>query len=307
MFSFDLKQSVVRCRMKYGFSYRMLEDLFGISKSTINRWVNDRNNDGGNGKEVKRKLLPEMILMHVIRAIQQNPYLTVSKLRYNIYKKMNIWVSSGTIYNAFRLGCISRKRVTKKLYYKTLKGLRKQQQEFERKIKNIDQDTIICLDETYVWSTCSLNYGRSIGNKRVMKYSDAYGRKKYSVLMAVTNKEVIAYEKYETSVNSEIFLEFLEKHIFSKYTNMHILMDNVSFHKTVKVREAIERSINEILYIPPYSPQYNPIEEVFSKIKNYIKTKNSLSNGKNIERHVQKSTTIIERKDLENYYKNAFI
>ena len=52
-------------------------------------------------------------------------------------------------------------------------------------------------------------------------------------------------------------------------------MDNVSFHKSKSITNSLINN-NKILYIPPYSPQFNPIEEVFSFVKNKIKfTSNS--------------------------------
>jgi transposase len=46
-----------------------------------------------------------------------------------------------------------------------------------------------------------------------------------------------------------------------------VMMDNLSAHKSERVRELIEARGCEVLYLPPYSPDYNPIEEAFSKIK----------------------------------------
>lgn len=51
-----------------------------------------------------------------------------------------------------------------------------------------------------------------------------------------------------------------------------LVMDNLRVHKTERVREMIARAgVEEVLYLPPYSPDYNPIEEAFSKIKNLIR------------------------------------
>jgi transposase len=48
-------------------------------------------------------------------------------------------------------------------------------------------------------------------------------------------------------------------------------MDNLSAHKGHKVREPIEKRRCELLYLPPYSPDLNPIEEAFSKIKSILR------------------------------------
>ena len=50
-----------------------------------------------------------------------------------------------------------------------------------------------------------------------------------------------------------------------------VVMDNLSVHKSETVRELIEGAGAEVLYLPPYSPDFNPIEEAFSKIKNLVR------------------------------------
>jgi transposase len=50
-----------------------------------------------------------------------------------------------------------------------------------------------------------------------------------------------------------------------------VVMDNLSVHKSERVREVIEGAGAELVYLPPYSPDFNPIEEAFSKIKNLIR------------------------------------
>lgn len=50
-----------------------------------------------------------------------------------------------------------------------------------------------------------------------------------------------------------------------------MVMDNLRVHKTERVRELIERAGAEVLHLPPYSPDFNPIEEAFSKIKNLLR------------------------------------
>ena len=50
-----------------------------------------------------------------------------------------------------------------------------------------------------------------------------------------------------------------------------VVMDNLSVHKSERVSEMIEGAGAEVLYLPPYSPEFNPIEEAFSKIKNLLR------------------------------------
>ena len=50
-----------------------------------------------------------------------------------------------------------------------------------------------------------------------------------------------------------------------------VVMDNLSAHRPRRIRELIEQQGCELLYLPAYSPGYNPIEEAFSKIKNLLR------------------------------------
>jgi transposase len=50
-----------------------------------------------------------------------------------------------------------------------------------------------------------------------------------------------------------------------------VVMDNLTAHKGERVKELIEQRDCELLYLPPYSPDFNPIEEAFSKIKDMVR------------------------------------
>jgi transposase len=82
--------------------------------------------------------------------------------------------------------------------------------------------------------------------------------------MAVDKDKIVGYKISTTNGNSNDFLEFLKS---LNLQNNTILMDNVAFHKTKIVKEYIESTNSNILFVPPYSPDYNPIEMVFSKLK----------------------------------------
>lgn len=51
-------------------------------------------------------------------------------------------------------------------------------------------------------------------------------------------------------------------------------MDNVIFHKNIVIKRLIEDSGHKIMFVPPYSPDFNPIENMFAKWKNYVKRRN---------------------------------
>ncbi len=82
-------------------------------------------------------------------------------------------------------------------------------------------------------------------------------------------------------------------------------MDNINFHHSKKVIEIIEKSNNKVLFIPPYSPEFNPIEKVFSVFKNYINKKvNCTTKFKNLNFHIK--NFFMETKNFINFYTYSF-
>jgi transposase len=76
----------------------------------------------------------------------------------------------------------------------------------------------------------------------------------------------------EGATNREVFEAYIE-HILvpALFPGQVVVMDNLTAHKGGKVRELIEGQGCELLYLPPYSPDFNPIEEAFSKIKGLLR------------------------------------
>ena len=119
--------------------------------------------------------------------------------------------------------------------------------------------------------------------------------------MAINNKEIIYHEMHkEQSINTNLFEQFIEV-ICTLFTGKYILMDNISFHKSKRIREAINKSNNKILFIPSYSPDFNPIEEVFGKLKSYIK---KFINPYNLNKNIDEFSIMTH--NFNNYYLHAY-
>lgn len=74
------------------------------------------------------------------------------------------------------------------------------------------------------------------------------------------------------AVDARVFEAYLERVLLPElHPGQIVVMDNLSAHKTEKVRELVEEAGCELLYLPPYSPDLNPIEEAFSKIKGILR------------------------------------
>lgn len=70
------------------------------------------------------------------------------------------------------------------------------------------------------------------------------------------------------AINGDIFLAYIRQHLAPTLKSGDIvIMDNLSSHKVAGIQEAIEAVGATLLFLPPYSPDFNPIEQVFAKLK----------------------------------------
>ncbi len=96
--------------------------------------------------------------------------------------------------------------------------------------------------------------------------------KNVTLLASITEEGVGACLAIEGSTTREVFETYLERVLVPTLSSGQVVvMDNLSAHKGGRVREIIEGRGCEVLYLPPYSPEFNPIEQVFSKLKGLMR------------------------------------
>ncbi|AKU74014.1 DDE superendonuclease family protein [Francisella tularensis subsp. tularensis] len=90
------------------------------------------------------------------------------------------------------------------------------------------------------------------------------------------DKKIIAPLEYSGYTNTEIFNQWFEEHLCpSLKPKTTIVMDNASFHKSPKLIEIANKFDVQILYLPPYSPDLNPIERVWANFKKIFRKVNN--------------------------------
>lgn len=79
---------------------------------------------------------------------------------------------------------------------------------------------------------------------------------------------------YDGAMTGNVFLAYIEQVLVPTLTAGDVvIMDNLPAHKAAGIREAIERGGARLLFLPPYSPDFNPIENAFSKLKALLRAK----------------------------------
>jgi transposase len=100
-----------------------------------------------------------------------------------------------------------------------------------------------------------------------------HGHWKTSTFLAALRHDAIAAPcVIEGAINGETFLAYVEQFLAPTLSPGDIvILDNLSSHKVAGVRQAIEATGARLLYLPPYSPDFNPIEQFFSKLKTLLR------------------------------------
>jgi transposase len=132
----------------------------------------------------------------------------------------------------------------------------------------IDPRRLVFLDETWVKTNMTRPRGRALQGTRLVCQVPHGHWKTTTFLAALRVSGLTSPLVIDGAINGDLFRGWVEQHLVPTLRAGDIVvMDNLNSHKVGGVREAIEGAGAEVLYLPPYSPDLNPIETVFSKFK----------------------------------------
>lgn len=93
-----------------------------------------------------------------------------------------------------------------------------------------------------------------------------------SFIAALCQKKIIAPLAFKGTCNTTLFNEWVEKILTPELKpGQVVILDNAAFHKSERTKQLIEKSGCQLLFLPPYSPDFNPIETCWANIKRKIR------------------------------------
>jgi transposase len=105
-------------------------------------------------------------------------------------------------------------------------------------------------------------------------------------------------------MNGNAFLAYVEQVLVPTLTPDVVVMDNLSAHKVPGVRQLIEAAGAELLYLPPYSPDFNPIEQLFAKLKALLRKAGERS-VPSLWNRIAELLGAFTPEECANYFRNA--
>lgn len=139
---------------------------------------------------------------------------------------------------------------------------------WRRKQSKLDPRRLVFIDETSATTNMTRRYGRRRRGERLVCKVPHGHWKTSTFIAALRHNRVTAPLLLDGPMNGQTFKAYVEQILAPTLRRGDIVvMDNVAIHKVAGVRQAIEARGATLVYLPPYSPDLNPIEQFFSKLK----------------------------------------
>jgi transposase len=130
----------------------------------------------------------------------------------------------------------------------------------------------IFLDECGVATDLIRRYGRSPRGTRLRDHTPCSHWETHTVIAGLRLRGLDAPAVFDGPIDNPTFLAYVEQVLVpTLQPGDVVVMDNLAAHKQPAVRTAIERVGAHVRYLPPYSPDFNPIEQAFAKLKAFLR------------------------------------
>ena len=145
-------------------------------------------------------------------------------------------------------------------------------EEYFKEIKDIELQRLVYIDESGI--DMSITKDRGWGKKgkplRAKKSGKYYQRT--NIIAGLNLNNPIAPMVFNGNCNTKLFESWVEQFLIKELkAGQVVIMDNAAFHKSQKTKELIESVGCKIIFLPPYSPDLNPIEKFWANMKRWIK------------------------------------
>lgn len=143
---------------------------------------------------------------------------------------------------------------------------------FAEQLKGVPLADVVVLDESYATTTFTRLRGRCPVHERLRQSVPAGHWKRLTILAAITITGVSAAATIDASTDADVFGAFVADCLVPTLRpGMVVVMDNLSAHKVDGIRQAVEAAACRLIYLPPYSPDLSPIENIWSKAKSVVR------------------------------------
>jgi transposase len=213
----------------------------------------------------------------LLARISAVPDLTVRALRAELAEVRGVEVGYGAVWRF-----LAREQLT---FKKSLHAVEQNRPDVARKRerwrhhqKRIDPARLVFVDETWAKTNMTSTHGRAPRGQRLVARVPHGHWKTMTFLAALRSDRIEAPCVVDGPINATIFLAWVQQFLVPTLKPGDVVvLDNLGSHKGIAVRRAIGAAGAHLLFLPPYSPDLNPIEMMFAKLKTLLRKANARS------------------------------
>lgn len=177
--------------------------------------------------------------------------------------------------------------------------------EYWDKVKNIDQNNLVFLDEMGVLLGLTRTHARSRYGSRVYDLKPFYRGAKVTVIGAISLKKVVGLMTLNGSMDSQAFAVFVEQCLVPNlWEGAVVVMDNLPAHKLEVIEPLIQAAGASVLNLSPYSPDFNPIELWWSQLKAFLR-QFSPTTTKMVDVLLATALDLVNIKHFKNWFRSC--
>ena len=148
-------------------------------------------------------------------------------------------------------------------------------------------------------------YGRAAKGARVVESLPQNYGENITMLASLSLSGITAPMTINGAVDGEVFTVYVEQVLCPTLQPGNVvIMDNLPAHKVKGVKEAIARKGAELIYLPPYSPDLNPIEKCWSKIKTFLRKAKARTRAE-LEKALAEALQLISQEDARGWFRSC--
>lgn len=312
----DLRWRMVWQSLAQGYNYQTIARNLGVDASTVWRTVNTFNSTGTvNTKQYPKSRsyskLSTPVELTIIHIVLSKPGIYLKEIQTDLYLCTGVELSVSCICKFLHKVGFTRQKMKLAAIGRD-EALRSQ---FSADVSLYTSEMMIFLDETGSDRRDSLRkYGYSVRGKPILSQKNICRGKRISAIAIMSIEGMLDCMTTTDSVDSDVFYDFVEKYLLPHLmpfngTNPHsiVIMDNCSIHHCDDIVHMIEQVGALVHFLPPYSPDYNPIEEAFSKVKTVMKEYEAASQVTDHETMVLSAFACITPEDCNQWIKDCKI
>lgn len=300
-----------------GHSRKQMSSLLGIKYSTITSIIAVYNKENRLEKKLKggarkKSLLPEHL--DVIREwIDENCGITLKVIRNRLLDKFKIAISEQTVNRYIGAFNYTFKNATpipmKRNDDQVINSRHDYAVKFLDILSKFDESHLFFVDEVGFNVSMRTKRGRSLAGTPAVHVVSGLRTRNISVCCAMTKNGIVKYSSQTSAFKTSTFADFIDS-LLDYITSVNIskaviIMDNVPFHKSQIIKEKFNNENRLLLFLPPYSPFLNPIENMFSKWKLMIKQSRPRSEQHLLEL-IDEASNLITSDDCAGFHRNVF-